>query len=182
VCGQCVTELKNDISAFEKSSVRKNMTPETFQTTKIFNHFFYWGMLTVSGDCRQVHPESIGLEDEKDKQEQEEAERRNKSRGGGISGRNGGVGQPALAHSILRDLRDTGAGAGAVEEAEAGAGVAGVEEGDREGEEEEGDDEMALLLKEMEWLRLEGNRKAADLIEKKINKIRLEKLKKIRAQ
>jgi hypothetical protein len=136
-------------------------TSESFHTTKIFNHFFYWGMLTVSGDCRRVHPESIGEED--DKREEEEMKKKKKKK-------------PTLAHSILRDLNEAAAGSGP------SLGTQEGEEGQGEEEEEEEDDEMALLLKEMEWLRLEGNRKAADLVEKKINQIRLEKLKKIRAQ
>lgn len=135
------------------------MTSESFHTTKIFNHFFYWGMLTVSGDCRRVHPESIGEEGDK-----EEGVKKKK--------------KPALAHSILRDLKDTGSGPRPSPRDEEDL----AKEEDHENEVEEEDDEMALLLKEMEWLKLEGNQKAAALVEKKINKIRLEKLKKIRAQ
>ena len=140
------------------------MTSESFHTTKIFNHFFYWGMLTVSGDCRRVHPESIGEEGNK-----EEGIKKKK--------------KPALAHSILRDLKDTGSGPRqSPRDGEEFPKERDGHKEEEEKEEEEEDDEMALLLKEMEWLKLEGNQKAAALVEKKINKIRLEKLKKIRAQ
>jgi hypothetical protein len=138
--------LKNDITAFEKSSVRKNVTVEAFRSTKIFNHFFYWGMLTVSGDCGHVHPTSVGeVETQKPKQ------------------------KPSLTQSLL------GGAAGGHNEGPMEA-MAVVKEGEEE------DDEVATLLKEIEWLRLEGNHKDADRIENKVHKLRLEKLKKIRKQ
>jgi hypothetical protein len=138
--------LKNDIVAFEKSSLRKNVSVEAFRSTKIFNHFFYWGMLTVSGDCGHVHPTSVGERIEEPKS------------------------KPNLAHSLLRDLGKEGGS-----DAHGGQPV-------QEQEPEEEDDEVSALLKEMEWLRLEGNNKEADRIETRIHKLRLDKLKKIRSQ
>lgn len=111
-------------------------------------------MLTVSGDCRHVHPRNIGEEDEQEKKIMSAP-------------------KPIIATSILNDLKQ-------------GDGVAQQHQLDgvikEQSQEDDEDDEVNDLLKEMEWLKLEGNRNEAAIVEEKINKIRLERLKKIRSQ
>lgn len=142
----------------ELSSFKKNKKPsassfpgqyESGGEAKIFSHFFYWGMLVASGDCRNVHPAGVGGEmaDDPDKH---------------LRG----------ARNIPDNAGDDVAGL--YDNVEVGAGGVGSDDDDDDL------DEMHQMVREMQFLRLEGSHREADLLEKEIKRRRQEQLDRVK--
>jgi hypothetical protein len=116
---------------------------------KLFNHFFYWGMLMTIGDGSAVHPPIVGTSSQLhgiDDTTQSENSNNNKSNPvSNTSGKD--------MSKILKDANEND-----------------VEDGNN----------IEYLMREIQWLRMEGKHKEADLIDKQIWKIRAEKLEKVK--
>jgi hypothetical protein len=176
-------EIQNELEVLGKASCsKKKQLSSGFGDVVLFDHFFYWGMLTMVGDGRGVHPKGVGGEEENiidpevqalEKQRIKAEKKMEKKR------------QKALKR---QQLREKGAGALAVEDH-----VAGQEQGYQESEEsedssssdedeeDEDDDEskmteMQKLTRELKWLRMEGLKTEAEIIEQQIRKLKRKEL------
>lgn len=159
-------EIQNELETLGKASCsKKKQLSSGFGDVVLFDHFFYWGMLTMAGDGRGVHPKGVGgeeenivdpevqaLEKKRVKAEKKQEKKEEKKR------------QKALQRQLLREK---GAGALAVEGHVAAREqeFQGSEEEDSsssssEEDEEEGEEaaltEMQKLNRELKWLRMEG--------------------------
>lgn len=112
-------------------------------------------MMCVCGDGRGVHPSGIGKDD------QEDNEKKELSR---------------VINGALADIKE----GEVIDREDINNEGDEQEEGEEEGEEEEGEEEIALLVKEMEWLRLEGSHREADIIHRQIMKMRKEQVERVR--
>jgi hypothetical protein len=174
--GNC-EEIQNELEVLAKASCsKKKQLSSGFGDVILFDHFFYWGMLTMVGDGRGVHPVGVGGEAENiidpevqklEKQRAKEEKRIEKKR------------QKAVQRQLLKEK---GAGALAVEthvaahEEEYGES----DESDSSSSDDEDDDEeddrnltqMQKLNRELKWLRMEGLKTEAGIIEKQIRNLK----------
>jgi hypothetical protein len=187
-------EIQNELELLGKASCsKKKQLSSGYGDVVLFDHFFYWGMLTMVGDGRGVHPKGVGGEAENiiDPEVQAMEKRRIKAEKAMEKKR-----QKAIIRQQRRATREKGAGARAVEghvaahereyqesdESDDSSSSDEEEEEDGEEEEESKLTEMQRLNRELKWLRMEGLKTEAGIIEMQIRKLKRKQLEDTKQQ
>ncbi|CAE7567667.1 unnamed protein product [Symbiodinium microadriaticum] len=163
---KCCEELYVEVSSFKKAKSKASAGGSSLPThhddggaVKLFGHFFYWGMLIAVGDCRNVHPAGVGG-----------------SMDEGIDRNKRGVRRPVGGATSLRPQQQ-------VEECEEDDDVVGLYAGvGVEDDDEEGGDELQQMVREMQFLRMEGSHREADIMEKEIRRRRQMQMDRVKSR
>ena len=157
---QCCEELYLELSTFKKNKSKSPSSLPTHHddggTAKIFSHFFYWGMMIAIGDCRNVHPAVVGGDMPVDVDKNRRGTRAVKPHKGTTS----------VPESLDYDLYD-----------DVGVPLHGGDS-DEEGDDEE--DELQVMVREMQFLRLEGSHREAAVMEREIQRRRQEHINRVK--
>ena len=173
-------EIQNELETLGKASCsKKKQLSSGFGDVVLFDHFFYWGMLTMAGDGRGVHPKGVGGEEENiiDPEVQALEKKRIKTEKK--------LEKKRLKALKRQQLREKGAGALTVETHVATHEQAYHESDESDSSSSSDDDEeesdatlteMQKLTRELKWLRMEGLKTEAEIIEKQIRKLKRKEL------
>lgn len=161
-------EVQDELRILAKASCsKKKQVSSGYRDIILFDHFFYWGMLTMIGDGRGVHPKGVGGDDEVEDTGTKTSKTTKQS------------GKTRRA----QQLAEKGPGASAVEshvtfhESEyQNESAEGSESEESDGTSDEADEknlsEIDKMKRELKWLRMEGSKTEAEILEREIRKLK----------
>ena len=171
-------EIQTELEVLAKASCsKKKQSSAGFGDVILFDHFFYWGMLTVAGDGRGVHPVGVGGDDDNTIDPEVQAIERAKAKAEKkrqkvflrrqLSEQSRGS-STLNDHETLHDIPE-----GELDESESDSDSSSNDDSEND---ESKMSEIQKLKRELKWLRMEGLTTEAEIVENQIRNLRKKEL------